>query len=442
VGHMTIGSGRIIYQSMARINKSIESGDFYGIPEFAGAIENCKKNNSRLHLMGLLQSEGVHAHEDHLIALLELCRRSDFTDVGVHVITDGRDAPVTDSLKHLEKLGNAMRDKGVGEIETVSGRYYAMDRNRAWDRTKKAYDCIVSGVTERVFDDAGDYIRGCHGEGETDEFITPGRRGDYDGIKDGDSIIFFNFRTDRTRQLTQAIVEGDFTGFERAPPRVHYVAMTQYYRPMNALVAFKDQKLGNLLGQAVSNARFKQLRISETEKYAHVTFFFNGQVEKPYVGEDRILIESPKIATYDLKPRMSVYEITESLCREIAKGEYDLIVANLVNCDMVGHTGVVEAVKEAVTAVDDCVGKIVECGLENDYTLLIFADHGNAEDQTGLWRTSHTTNPVPLILVAGDDMLRNARLRGDGGLRDVAPTALALLGLQKPEEMTGDSIIA
>ncbi len=441
VGHMTIGSGRIIFQSMERINRSISEGDFYGIPEFLEAVGNCKRRGSRLHLVGLLQSEGVHAHEEHLYALLELCRREAFRDVCVHVVTDGRDAPVADSLKHMAKLAERMKSLGVGEVATVSGRYYLMDRNSRWDRVKAAYDCVMDGVCAGEFADPLEHVRLCHGRGETDEFIVPAKARGYGGVGVGDSMVFFNFRTDRTRQFTKAVVEDGFDGWQRKRRDVFFVAMTQFYSPMNARVAFKDQELRNLLGDVVSRAGLRQLRISETEKYAHVTFFFNGQVEKPYPLEERVLVESPKVATYDLEPKMSAYEVTDRLVGEIGRGVHDFIVVNLVNCDMVGHTGVVEAIHRAVAAVDECTGRIVDAGLGQGYTLLVFADHGNAEDQTPEWRTSHTINPVPLILVSKDDGLRGVRLREGRGLRDIAPTVLALMGVPQPEEMTGESLL-
>jgi len=441
VGHMTIGSGRIIFQSMERINRSIREGDFYRIPEFLEAVGNCRRRGSRLHLIGLLQSEGVHAHEEHLFALLELCRREGFRDVYVHVITDGRDAPVTDSLKHIAKLAERMESLGVGGVATVSGRYYGMDRNNRWDRVKVAYDCVMDGVCAEEFADPMEHVRLCHGRGVTDEFIVPAKARGYGGVADGDSMIFYNFRTDRTRQFTKAVVEEAFEGWTRRRRDVFFVAMTQYYSPMNAKVAFIDHGLKNLLGDVVSRAGLRQLRISETEKYAHVTFFFNGQVEKPYPAEERVLVESPKVATYDVKPQMSAYEVTDRLVLEIDRGVFDFIVVNLVNCDMVGHTGIVEAIHKAVAAVDECTGRITDAGLSRGYTMLVFADHGNAEDQTPQWRTSHTINPVPCILVSEDPALRNATLRAGSGLADIAPTVLELMGLGKPPEMTGGSII-
>jgi 2,3-bisphosphoglycerate-independent phosphoglycerate mutase len=441
VGHMTIGSGRIIFQSLDRINKSIEDKSFFKISEFLQAIDNCKKNNSTLHLMGLLQVEGVHAHRDHLYALLDLCKEQDFKDVLVHVITDGRDAPVHDSLKHIADLKNKFESIGFGKIATISGRYYTMDRDKRWERTKQAYECLVSAKTNFVFDKAEEYIKNCHEKKETDEFIMPAKEENYAGINENDSVIFYNFRTDRTRQLTKAIVEKEFEGFERLPLNVCYVAMTQFYEPMNAIVAFKDQSTKEILGDVIAERGLKQLRISETEKYAHVTFFFNCQKEEPCKEEERIMVSSPKVSTYDLKPEMSVFEVTEKLVEAINSDKYDLIVTNLVNGDMVGHTGITDAIHKAVAAVDECVGKIVESALLHDYTLLIFADHGNVEDQTAMWRTSHTINPVPFILVSNDSKFKKCKLKEGKGLRDVAPTALEILGLPKPKEMSGESII-
>ena len=441
VGHMTIGSGRIIDESLTRINKAIKNGSFFRIPELIGAIKNCRRNKSKLHIMGLLQTEGVHAHIDHLFALLDLCRKQKFRDVLIHVFTDGRDAPVHDSLKNAKALNNKIKKTGIGTIATISGRYYAMDRDKRWSRTKKAYDCIVNGKSGIEFDDAIKTIKQSHRQGITDEFIVPRKRKGYKGVKSKDSIIFYNFRTDRPRQLTKAIVENRFEGWKRKPLNVYFAAMTQYYKPMNAKVAFKELKIRNILGEIISRNRLKQLRISETEKYAHVTFFFNCQIEKLFPGEDRILIHSPKVATYDLKPEMSAYEVTRRLVQEIKKKKYDFIVVNLVNCDMVGHTGVTSAIKKAIKAVDDCVGKIVDAGLKKDYNLLVFGDHGNAEDQTAKWGTSHTTNPVPFILVSNDETLKKAKLKKNKGLQDIAPTVLGLMGVKKAKEMKGESLI-
>ncbi len=435
VGHMTIGSGRIIFQSLERINYSINTQEFFKNKAFLGAISNCKKNNSTLHIIGLLQTEGVHSHINHLFALLDLCKKQNFKNVKIHVITDGRDSPVTSSLDKLKKLNSKIKKLGFGEIATVSGRFYAMDRDNRWERTKQAYDCIVKGESPE-FKDVIIQVKLNHKNKETDEFIIPRKLKGYDGIHSKDSIIFYNFRTDRTRQLTKSIVEDKFEGWQRKPLDVYYAAMTQYYIPMNAHVAFEDLKLNNLLGDVLAKNNKKQLRISETEKYAHVTFFFNGQIEKPNKGEDRILIYSPKVKTYDLKPEMSVYEITEKLLKEIDKNKYDVIVVNLVNGDMVGHTGIVPACKKAAESVDKCLGKITDKILEKEGTALIFADHGNIEDQTPRWRTSHTINKVPLIVVSNSKMKVKK-----GGLKDIAPTALKILGIKKPKEMTGVSLV-
>ncbi len=444
VGHMTIGSGRIIYQSLERINHSIADGTFFKNKELLGAIENCKKNKTSLHLIGLLQTEGVHSHLNHLLALLDLCKKQNFKRVWIHIITDGRDAPIHASLKHIKTLQSKLKKIGFGKIATISGRFYAMDRDKRWDRTREAYDCIVSGKvdsSELSFTNPEATIKESHAHGISDEFIVPRKFKDYSSVKENDSIIFYNFRTDRTRQLTRAIVEKNFEGWKRKPLRVRFVGMTQFYSPMSARVAFKDASLKNLLGEIVSANGKRQLRISETEKYAHVTFFFNGQIEKAFPREERVLVPSPKVRTYDLKPEMSAYPVTERLLREIQSKKYQFIVVNLVNCDMVGHTGNEGAIRKAIIAVDDCTGEIVRTGLKQGYTSLVFADHGNAEDQTDKWRTSHTTNKVPLIVVSNDNELKHARLSRDAGLVDIAPTVLELMGLKKPREMTGKSII-
>jgi len=436
VGHMTIGSGRIIFQSLERINKSIRDGDFFKIKEFKDAIANCKKNKSKLHIIGLLQVEGVHAHMDHLFALLDMCKKENFKDVLVHVITDGRDAPVTASIGHVKELQNKLKKLGFGKIATVSGRFYTMDRDKRWERTKQAYECIVEAKCAEEFEDVLEQIKKCHANGkETDEFIIPRKMKGYAGVKDKDSFIFYNFRTDRTRQLTQAMVEKKFEGWERKPLNIFYVGMTQYYMPMNGKVAFKDIELKNLLGGVIAKKGFKQLRISETEKYAHVTFFFNGQIEKPNEGEDRLLVHSPKVATYDLKPEMSAYEVADKLVEQINTKKYDFLVTNIVNGDMVGHTGIIPAIEKAVKTVDDCLGKIVDAGLKNDYTIIIFADHGNAEDQTPEFRTSHTMNQVPCIIVSNDKELQKIKLKQGLGLCSIAPTVLKLMGIKPPKEM-------
>jgi 2,3-bisphosphoglycerate-independent phosphoglycerate mutase len=444
VGHITIGSGRIPLESLTIINTAIKNHSFFRIKEFTDAIDNCKKNKTSLHLIGLLQTEGVHSHISHLFAILELCKKKNFRKVIVHAITDGRDAPVTESTKHLSSLDARLKELGFGKIASISGRYYAMDRDKRWDRTRKAYECIINADTKTRFSNSLAKVRELHSKKLTDEFIPPMCAAWYEGVKKDDSIIFFNFRTDRTRQLTQAIVEKDFRGWKRTPEKVFFVAMTQFYSPMNAVVAFKETRPKNILAELVAKNNLNQLRISETEKYAHITFFFNCEDEKPFKGEDRILIPSPKVATYDKKPEMSVYEITKKLAKQIKTEKYSLIVTNLVNGDMVGHTGDSAAIRKAVSAVDECVGRIVSSGLAAGYTILIFGDHGNAEDQTPKWRTSHTINPVPFILVSEDKHLKSVKLKqlkNSAGLKDISPTVLNLLGIKKPREMTGTSLI-
>jgi len=438
VGHMTIGSGRIIFQSLARINRSIEDGSFFNIKEFVKVIGKCKKNKKHLHLMGLIQTEGVHSHINHLFAILDLCKKLNFSDVYIHAFTDGRDAPTEDGINKIKLVEDKINKLGLGTVVTVCGRYYAMDRDQRWDRTKLAYDCIINGKAPE-YKSVDEAIKQSYLLGKTDEFIVPCKLMGYHGIKEKDSIIFFNFRTDRTRQLTRAIVENKFEGWERELIKVHFVAMAQYYEPMNASVAFKDVKIKNLLGEVISKKGLKQLRISETEKYAHVTLFFNGQIENPYKGEDRILIQSPKVATYDLEPKMSAVEIADRIVQEINKKDYSFVVTNLVNCDMVGHTGKKEAIITAVKTVDECTGKIVKAGLERGYTVLVTADHGNAESKEGITSTSHTTCKVPFILVS--DNLDGRGLFDGRGLSDIAPTILELLGIKKPKDMTGQSLI-
>jgi 2,3-bisphosphoglycerate-independent phosphoglycerate mutase len=365
----------------------------------------------------------------------------DFKDVVIHVITDGRDSPVTDSLKNITKLQEKIDEIGFGKIATITGRFYTMDRDKRWERTKEGYEAVVNAKSKhKAFKDAIEQVKKCHSNKEFDEFIEPRIHKDYEGIKENDSFIFYNFRTDRTRQFTKAIVEKDFEGWDRNPLNVFYVGMTQFYKPMNAKVAFKDQNFENLLGKVIADNGLRQFRISETEKYAHVTFFFNGQVENPNKNEDRHLIPSPKVRTYDLQPEMSVQEIADELVERIAEEKYDLIVTNFVNGDMVGHTGITEAIDKAVVAVDKAVGKVVGAGLKHGYTMLVFADHGNAEDQRLEWRTSHTKNPVPIILISPDETLKKARLKEGKGLQDIAPTTLKILGIEKPDEMTGESL--
>ena len=441
VGHMTIGSGRIIFQSLEKINKSIKDGDFFKNQAFLKVINSCKKSNTTLHLAGLLQTQGVHSHINHLFALLDLCKKEKFKDVVIHAFTDGRDAPVTESLKHIKNLKKKLKAIGFGKIVSVSGRYYAMDRNERYERTKLTYDCLVSAQGD-VFKDATDYIKASYKNGESDEFIKPACLKDYEGLQNGDGFIFFNFRTDRQRQLTRALIEKKFSAFKRSAIRkINFVAMTKSYQSFPGLTAFPDVFLKNLLGEIIANAGLKQLRISETEKYAHVSFFFNGQREKKFKGEDRILIPSPHIATYDLKPEMSAPEIAARLQKEIASQKYDFIVVNLVNGDMIGHTADKKAIIKGLEAVDSALGEIVSVGLGYGYTSLILADHGNAEDKSPKYATSHTLNPVPVTIVSGDKTISSSKIKTGGGLKDIAPTVLKIMGLKKAKEMEGESLI-
>ena len=444
VGHTNIGAGRIVYQELTRITKSIEDGDFFSIPELVTAIENCKKNHSKLHIMGLVSDGGVHSHQRHLFALLELAKRKDFEDVYVHCFLDGRDTPPASAEGYLAELEAKMSEKGVGKIATIMGRFYAMDRDKRWNRIQKAYDAMVKGEGEKA-SSASVAIENSYQKEVFDEFVVPTVICNNDKpvakIEENDSVIFFNFRPDRAREITRAIVDEEFDGFEREYFKTNFVTFTNYDETIkNVSVAFKKDEIKNTFGEIISKHGMTQLRIAETEKYAHVTFFFNGGEEKQYEGEDRILIPSPKVETYDMKPEMSAFEVTENVLNAIHSRKYDSIILNFANPDMVGHTGNVEAVIKALESLDGCVEKIVEAIEEEHGILLITADHGNCEQmidyKTGEPHTAHTTNPVPLVLVGKDDV----KLK-EGRLADLAPTMLNLIGLEKPEEMTGESLI-
>ena len=444
VGHTNIGAGRIVYQDLTRITKSIEDGDFFSIKEFADAIDNCKKNNSNLHIMGLLSDGGVHSHIRHLVALLEFAKRKDFENVYVHCFMDGRDTPPTSGEGYIAKLEEKMKEKGVGKIATIEGRFYAMDRDKRWNRVKKAYNAMVNGVGEEATSALG-AIEASYQKEVFDEFVKPTVICNGDSpvatIKDNDSVIFFNFRPDRAREITRTLVDKDFNEFETKKMNLFFVCFTQYDETMpNVKIAFKPETLVNTFGEYISKKGLKQLRIAETEKYAHVTFFFNGGEEKEYEGEDRILVPSPKVETYDLKPEMSALEVTDKVVEAINSGKYDSIILNYANPDMVGHTGSLEAAVKAVETIDGCVGKVVEAIEKQNGVLIITADHGNAEQmidyKTGEPQTAHTTNPVPLILVG----LEGVKLK-EGKLADLAPTMLDIMGLEKPQEMTGESLI-
>lgn len=441
VGHTNIGAGRIVYQELTRITKSILDGDFFEKEEFLAAAENCKRNNSALHLLGLLSDGGVHSHIEHLFGLLQLAKKAGLTKVYVHAFMDGRDVPPMSGKGFLAELQGKMDELGVGEIASVMGRYYAMDRDNRWDRVEKGYSACVYG--EGNYNESiPDLMEKSYAENVTDEFILPTVCIKGGRIEANDSVIFFNFRPDRAREITRVFVDDNFNGFKRKNGRfpLHYVCMTQYDVTMpNVSVAFKPTGLNNTFGEYISDNGLTQLRIAETEKYAHVTFFYNGGVEAPFKGEDRALIPSPKVATYDLQPEMSAYLVADEVVKRINSDAYDVIILNYANCDMVGHTGVFEAAVKAVEAVDSCVGKTVDAILAKGGIALITADHGNADkmyEDDGSPFTAHTTNPVPFIVVGKDCTLREG-----GVLADISPTMLKILGLEQPAEMTGKSII-
>ena len=442
VGHTNIGAGRIVYQELTRITKDIQDGGFFENPALLGAVKNAAADGKALHLIGLLSNGGVHSHNEHLYALLELARRGGVKDVYVHAIMDGRDVPPDSGKGFIEELEAKMAEIGVGKIATVTGRYYAMDRDNRWERVEKAYAAMVYGEGETA-ECPVCAMEKSYAADVTDEFVVPVVC-DKDGcIRENDSVIFFNFRPDRAREITRTLVDPDFAGFERRNGffPLYFVCMTQYDAAMpNVHVAFKPQSLANTFGQYISDHGLTQLRIAETEKYAHVTFFFNGGVEAPCKNEDRALIASPKVATYDLKPEMSAYEVTDELLTRLDSGKYDVVILNFANCDMVGHTGVFEAAVSAVEAVDTCLGKVVDKILSMGGRALITADHGNADqmyEPDGSPFTAHTTNPVPLLLV-GDG---THTLKEGGRLADLAPTMLEMLGLPQPAEMDGKSLL-
>ncbi len=446
VGHTNIGAGRIVYQELTRITKSIKDGDFFENKAFLDAIKYCKKQGSDLHLYGLLSDGGVHSHNTHLYALLELCKRENFDRVYVHCFLDGRDTPPASGEGYINELEEKMKEIGVGKIATIMGRYYAMDRDKRWDRVELAYKALALGEGLKA-DNAIDAIENAYQREEFDEFVKPTvimDKGKPVGlIKQNDSIIFFNFRPDRARELTRVFVDKNFDGFEKKFLYVNYVCMTQYDETIpNVEVAFKPTKIENTFGEYISKLGYSQLRIAETEKYAHVTFFFNGGNEIEYENESIILVDSPKVATYDLKPEMSAYEVTDKVVDVIRKANTDVIILNFANCDMVGHTGVLEAAIKAVETVDECIGRIVEEVRRVNGVILITADHGNAEQMidyaTGDPHTAHTTNPVPLIIVG---LPEDVELREGGRLADLAPTMLDIMGEKKPVEMTGESLL-
>ena len=448
VGHMNIGAGRIIYQDLTSITKAIEDGDFFKNEALLEAVNNCKKNNSDLHLWGLLSDGGVHSHISHLFGILELCKKEGLNNVYVHPFLDGRDTPPASGKDYVEELVNKMKEIGVGKVASLSGRYYAMDRDNRWDRVEKAYAAIAYGEGETATDPVK-AMEDSYAKEITDEFVLPTVIMENDKpvatVKANDSVIFFNFRPDRAREITRAFCDDEFDGFERKNGRVPvtFVCFKDYDESIsNKLVAFKKQSIDNTFGEYLAKNGKKQLRLAETEKYAHVTFFFNGGVEEPNKDEERTLVKSPAVATYDLQPEMSAPEVGEKLDAAITSGEYDVIIINFANPDMVGHTGVIPAAVAAVERVDACVGAAVEAVKKVDGVLFICADHGNAEKmidyETGNPHTAHTTNPVPFILV---NYKEGVTLREGGCLADIAPTLLEIMELPQPEEMTGKSLL-
>lgn len=445
VGHLNIGAGRIIYQELTRITKSILDGDFFENPELLRAVKNAKDNDKALHLFGLLSDGGVHSHIEHLKGFIDLAKKNGLEKVYIHAFLDGRDTPPMSALEYIADIEAYMAKEGVGKIATVSGRYYSMDRDKRWERVELAYKTLVNGEG-KGFNSAKELVEANYAEGVNDEFVVPGVILE-DGkpmatVSEGDSVIFFNYRPDRAREITRAIVDENFDGFERTYFKTTYVCLTQYDLTMpNVTVAYAPQTIDNTLGTYIASKGLNQLRIAETEKYAHVTFFFNGGVEEANLNEDRALIPSPKVATYDLQPEMSAPELTETLLGKLEEDKYDLIICNFANPDMVGHTGVFDAAVKAVETVDTCLGKIADKIISLGGSLIITADHGNAEMMvdyvTGGPFTAHTTNLVPVILAGAGDVT----LKTGGKLCDLAPTLLELLGLDQPVEMTGTSLL-
>ena len=447
VGHMNMGAGRIVYQELTRITKEIQDGDFFKNEALLAAMKNARENDSAVHFMGLLSDGGVHSHNTHLYGLLEMAKREGVSKVYVHCFLDGRDTPPASGKEYVEQLEAKMKEIGVGEVASVMGRYYAMDRDNRWDRVEKAYRAIAYGEGEKATSGPAG-IQASYDKDTTDEFVLP-TVVEKDGaalatVKENDSIIFFNFRPDRAREITRTFCDDKFEGFDRGERiKTTFVCFTEYDVTIeNKLVAFVKEKITNTFGEFLAKNGLKQARIAETEKYAHVTFFFNGGVEAPNPGEDRILVNSPKVATYDLKPEMSAYEVCDKLVEAIKSDKYDVIIINFANPDMVGHTGVEAAAIKAVEAVDTCVGRAVEALKEVDGQMILCADHGNCEQlvdyTTGVPFTAHTTNPVPFILINYDPAYT---LKEGGCLADLAPTLIDMMGLEKPAEMTGHSLL-
>ncbi|WP_199621535.1 2,3-bisphosphoglycerate-independent phosphoglycerate mutase [Paenibacillus alkalitolerans] len=446
VGHLNIGAGRIVYQDLTRISKSIREGEFFGNETILGAVRHAKHNGRKLHLYGLLSDGGVHSHIEHLFALLEVCKKEELEEVYIHAFLDGRDVAPDSAHKYMSALQGKIAEIGVGRIATVQGRYYAMDRDKRWERTEKSYRAMVYGEGPKYTDPMKAIIES-HEKSVFDEFVMPtvivGENGEPVGlVESGDAIVFFNFRPDRAIQLSQVFTNADFRGFDRgekAPKNLYFVCLTLFSESVDGYVAYKPKELDNTYGEVLVQNGLKQLRIAETEKYPHVTFFFSGGRDVELPGETRVLINSPKVATYDLQPEMSAYEVAEACVREIESDKHDAIVLNFANPDMVGHSGLLEPTIRAVEATDDCLGKVVEAVVAKGGIAVITADHGNADVVTnpdGTRNTAHTINPVPLIVTR-----EGLSLRDDGILADIAPTLLQLLGLKQPPEMTGRSLL-
>ena len=444
VGHTNIGAGRVVYQMLVKITKDIEDGVFFENPALLGAMENCRKHDSALHLIGLVSDGGVHSHMSHIMGLIEMAHRHGLKKVYLHALLDGRDVDVTSGAGFVKQVADKLNEYGIGKVASVGGRFYAMDRDKAWDRVEKGYAAMVYGEGNQA-EDAVEAIEESYKNGVTDEFVVPTVCAKEGMVKANDSVVFFNFRPDRARQITRAFVDPDFKGFERRHGffPVHYVCMAQYDESMpNVTVAYPPEHLTMTMGEYLSVNGKTQLRIAETQKYAHVTFFFNGGEEKQFPGEDRILVPSPDVPTFDIKPEMSAYEVTDKVVEAINSDKYDVIILNFANCDMVGHTGVMSAAIKAVEAVDTCLGRVVDLLVAKGGKAIVTADHGNADQminyETGEPFTPHTTNPVPAIVI--DPACPKHELRTGGRLSDLCPTLLKLMGMPQPREMTGESL--
>ncbi len=442
VGHLNIGAGRVVYQDLSRVDVAIEDGSFYSNRALLGAIDTARKNGRALHIMGLLSAGGVHSHEHHIFAMLEMAARNGLTKIYLHAFLDGRDTPPKSAAQSLIALQERCNALGVGKIASLVGRFYAMDRDNRWERVELAYNLITQGIAGYSASDALAALEAAYARGESDEFVKPTRIGQPMPMQDGDAVVFMNFRADRAREITRALTDNAFDGFTRthAPRLGSFVSLSSYGAEFTTPCAFSSEAIHNDLGEYVSGLGLKQLRIAETEKYAHVTYFFSGGKEQPYAGEERILVPSPRVATYDLQPEMSAYIVTDKLVEAILSRQYSLIVCNYANGDMVGHSGNIKAATQAIEALDACIGRAVKAMQSTGGEILITADHGNAEQMmdntTHQAHTAHTLNPVPFLYIG-----RPAELLEHGSLQDIAPSLLFMMGLSKPPEMTGHSLI-